>query len=63
MSSASVMFVLRELMLASAATSGVLPGRALAFGPGLTVETLDFTAVPACPRPTSLPFASELVSV
>lgn len=63
MSSASVMFVLRELMLANAATAGPLPGRALAFGPGLTVETLDFTAVSARPRPIGLPSASELISV
>lgn len=39
MSSASIVFILRDL-LANHATG---PGRALAFGPGLTVETLDFT--------------------
>jgi alpha-pyrone synthase len=63
MSSASVMFVLRELMLAYAETAEPLPGRAIAFGPGLTVETLDFTAVRPRPRPTHLASAGELVSV
>ena len=63
MSSASVMFVLRELMLAHAETAEPLPGRAIGFGPGLTVETLDFTAVRARPRPCHLASASELVSV
>lgn len=40
MSSASIMFILRDLL----ATGARGPGRAIAFGPGLTVEVLDFTA-------------------
>jgi len=63
MSSASVMFVLRELMLAYAETAEPLPGRAIAFGPGLTVETLDFTAAPIRLRPRRSVSASELISV
>jgi alpha-pyrone synthase len=63
MSSASVMFVLRELMRANAEAAGHLPGRAIAFGPGLTVETMDFTAVRARPQPSHLASASELISV
>lgn len=39
MSSASVMFILRDLLASEA--SG--PARAIAFGPGLTVEAMDFT--------------------
>ena len=44
MSSATVMFVLERMM----AGRGVDPvqGHALAFGPGLTVEGLDFTMLP-----------------
>ena len=38
MSSASIMFILRDLLSAQPAR-----GRALAFGPGLTVEVMDFT--------------------
>lgn len=39
MSSASIMFILRDLL-----ASGALgEGRAIAFGPGLTVEAMDFT--------------------
>lgn len=44
MSSASIMFTLRELLETRGKQQQ--PGRALAFGPGLTVETLDFTLVP-----------------
>lgn len=40
MSSASIMFILRDLLASGARGSG----RALAFGPGLTVETMDFTS-------------------
>lgn len=49
MSSASIMFILRDLL-----TSDPGPGRALAFGPGLTVEVMDFTLVP-----TRLPAAAR----
>ena len=41
MSSASIMFILRDLL-----TSAPSAGRALAFGPGLTVEVMDFTLLP-----------------
>lgn len=44
MSSVSVLFSLREHMLAAGSQSR--PGRAVAFGPGLTVEGMDFTKVP-----------------
>jgi predicted naringenin-chalcone synthase len=40
MSSASVLFVLREIMECGAAG----PGCAMAFGPGLAVETMRFRA-------------------
>lgn len=60
MSSASVMFSLREHLLAS----GSLPraGRAVAFGPGLTVEGMDFTKIPrpAGIRASSAPQEIEL---
>jgi len=39
MSSASIMFILRDLLAGGSAG----PGRAIAFGPGLTVEAMDFT--------------------
>jgi predicted naringenin-chalcone synthase len=50
MSSASVLFSLREHLLAA----DHLPrsGRALAFGPGLTVEGLNFTRLPLPTRPS-----------
>jgi alpha-pyrone synthase len=44
MSSASVMFVFAELLRQPAATRQ-LPGAAMAFGPGLTLEALEFTRV------------------
>jgi alpha-pyrone synthase len=44
MSSASVMFVFAELLRQRAATRQ-LPGAAMAFGPGLTLEALEFTRV------------------
>jgi predicted naringenin-chalcone synthase len=45
MSSASVMFVLDELLGSS---NGVAhPGAAVAFGPGLSVEAMEFTYIPA----------------
>jgi predicted naringenin-chalcone synthase len=46
MSSASVMFVFNEL-LRHAPRSESLPGAAVAFGPGLTIKTLEFTSLPA----------------
>jgi predicted naringenin-chalcone synthase len=50
MSSASIMFILRDILVNS---PGVAPkqGRALAFGPGLTVERMEFTCRPTAPRP------------
>ncbi len=47
MSSASIMFVLRELLDQSREIFAPRQGRAIAFGPGLTAETMDFTAYPA----------------
>jgi alpha-pyrone synthase len=47
MSSASVMFALSEIMEARAELPAPKPGRAIAFGPGLTVEIMDFTTLPA----------------
>lgn len=45
MSSASVIFVFEEL-LRSTTADAPRPGAAVAFGPGLTVEALEFTYVP-----------------
>lgn len=47
MSSASIMFILRDLLQSRAKGAEARPGRALGFGPGLTVEVLDFTLLPA----------------
>lgn len=47
MSSASIMFILRDLLEGGAGATESQPGRAIAFGPGLTVEMLDFTLQPA----------------
>jgi alpha-pyrone synthase len=47
MSSASIMFILRDLLPGCAEAVQPRPGRAIAFGPGLTVELLDFTLLPA----------------
>ena len=43
MSSASILFTLRELLETRGTEQA---GRALAFGPGLTVEAVDFTLLP-----------------
>ncbi len=45
MSSAAVIFVFEEL-LRSTSRSEACPGAAMAFGPGLTLEALEFTYVP-----------------
>jgi len=57
LSSASIMFILRDLMEAGAAGGAgePRPGRAVAFGPGLTVETMEFTLLPSCPRAVARP--------
>jgi predicted naringenin-chalcone synthase len=47
MSSASIMFILRDLLNANADTGESRLGRAIGFGPGLTVEVMDFTLQPA----------------
>lgn len=44
MSSASIMFILRDLLAEE--RTAAQAGRAIAFGPGLTVEAVDFTALP-----------------
>ncbi len=57
MSSASIMFILRSLLQQQHGLTSPVPGRALAFGPGLTVEVTDFTLHPALqppPRPRLL---------
>lgn len=46
MSSASVMFVLRDLLATHAHSATPRPVRAMAFGPGLTVESTDLTLMP-----------------
>ncbi len=58
MSSASIMFILRDLL-----TSAPSPGRALAFGPGLTVEVMDFTLVPSRHPTTATPAQAVLAAV
>jgi predicted naringenin-chalcone synthase len=49
MSSASIMFILRDILLDSQ-RSIPKQGRALAFGPGLTVERMEFTRTPVSTR-------------
>jgi alpha-pyrone synthase len=51
MSSASIMFILRDILARQSLATEPRPGRAIAFGPGLTVELLDFTC---CPRTTKI---------
>lgn len=46
MSSASILFTLREVLQGSGHEIEEQAGRAMAFGPGLTVEALDFTLLP-----------------
>lgn len=53
MSSASIMFILQNMLAREAGATEPRPGRAIAFGPGLTVEMLDFTLQPAATRPES----------
>ncbi|MDB6132570.1 MAG: alpha-pyrone synthesis polyketide synthase-like Pks18 [Verrucomicrobiales bacterium] len=57
MSSASVLFSLREHLLAADAVSR--PGRALAFGPGLTIEGVNFTKIPKPVRIKARPARQE----
>lgn len=57
MSSASIMFILQDLMAGACGGGPPSAGRAMAFGPGLTVETLDFTVMSA-PPPVAGPVAS-----
>lgn len=47
MSSASILFTLRELLHHTPRTTEPQAGRAIAFGPGLTVEAMDFALMPA----------------
>jgi predicted naringenin-chalcone synthase len=49
MSSASVMFVFEELLRACRGDQ-TRPGAAMAFGPGLTIEAMEFTSVPRSTR-------------
>lgn len=57
MSSASVMFILRDVL--SKGTESERPLRAIAFGPGLTVEVLDGALVPAISRTRPQPAPSD----
>ncbi len=61
MSSASIMFILRDLLRPQADAAVEKPGRALAFGPGLTVEMIDFTWQPAIANRRSARSATALV--
>jgi alpha-pyrone synthase len=47
MSSASIMFILHDLLQSQLRAAEPQPGRAIAFGPGLTAEVMDFTMLPA----------------
>lgn len=60
MSSASVLFVFEEL-LHTAGHDRPLPGAAVAFGPGLTVEALEFTHMPK-PSATRKTLLAELTA-
>lgn len=53
MSSASIMFILQRILADTQTAPAAQSGRAIAFGPGLTVETLDFTLLPAAAERTS----------
>jgi hypothetical protein len=44
------MFILQDLRAGACGGGPPSAGRAMAFGPGLTVETLDFTVM--CPSPS-----------
>lgn len=47
MSSASILFILRDVLHATPRSGLPRAGRAVAFGPGLTVETMNFSLLPA----------------
>jgi predicted naringenin-chalcone synthase len=61
LSSASIMFILQALL--ADAPRGRLPraGRAVAFGPGLTVETMEFSLLPVADAAPERP--RELMAV
>jgi predicted naringenin-chalcone synthase len=60
MSSASIMFILHELMTEDRTLIAPQAGRAVAFGPGLTVEVMDFTKTPTRSAQHRLHSADEL---
>lgn len=62
MSSASIMFILHDLLQREAGALEPQPGRAIAFGPGLTVEMMDFTMQPALPSLRQAARAKELAA-
>jgi len=62
MSSASVMFVFEEL-LRRTPRNEPLPGAAMAFGPGLTIEAMEFSLVPTHCTPASNRHASDHESI
>lgn len=59
MSSASIMFILRDLLNAQSDATELRHGRALAFGPGLTVEVVDFAVVSSRNVPDTARFESS----
>jgi predicted naringenin-chalcone synthase len=61
MSSASIMFILRDLLGAKA--DEARPGRAIGFGPGLTVEVMDFTLQPSLTNAPHSVIAEETIGV
>lgn len=60
MSSASVLFVFQEL-LRNLPHDEARPGGAIAFGPGLTLEALQFTAMPSAAKKKVVPVDRDLL--
>lgn len=60
MSSASILFILHDLMQESPRSGPPRPGHAVAFGPGLTVEAMEFSLLPAAPLVTGRPSLAAL---
>lgn len=62
LSSASIMFILRDLLAAAPHSGPPRPGRAVAFGPGLTVETMAFSLLPTRSPKPALPALAALAN-
>ena len=58
LSSASIMFILQSLLEAAPRGGPPRAGRAVAFGPGLTVETINFLRLPAPATAPARPLAA-----